>query len=218
MFRDPDGRCAGWHPHGTSVGLVIRSGVSAMRGGQEYEQLNDPPGREGRRGPPDASSVGRRGHRPGEGHRGRGRRRAEEGRRARVGHPLRHRQQAHPAADADRQPDRQSARHAARARGCCSPRTSTPCRSVPGRKPMRKGDRIVSDGTTALGGDNRTGCAVLVVAGRDAAEAQAAAPADHAAVHRARGERAARRPRTGPGGPGRGDDGLQRRRQASPPS
>ena len=26
----------------------------------------------------------------------------------------------------------------------------------------REGDRIVSDGTTALGGDNRTGCAVLV--------------------------------------------------------
>ncbi len=51
-------------------------------------------------------------------------------------------------------------------------------------------------------------------AGRDAAEAQAAAPADHAAVHRARGERAARRPRAGPGRPGRGDDVLQRRRQA----
>lgn len=31
-----------------------------------------------------------------------------------------------------------------------------------GAKPTRKGDRIVSDGTTALGGDNRTGCAVLV--------------------------------------------------------
>jgi tripeptide aminopeptidase len=31
-----------------------------------------------------------------------------------------------------------------------------------GAKPKRKGDRIVSDGTTALGGDNRTGCAVLV--------------------------------------------------------
>lgn len=28
--------------------------------------------------------------------------------------------------------------------------------------PTREGDRIVSDGTTALGGDNRTGCAVLV--------------------------------------------------------
>ena len=32
-----------------------------------------------------------------------------------------------------------------------------------GAKPRREGDRIVSDGTTALGGDNRTGCAVLVV-------------------------------------------------------
>lgn len=31
-----------------------------------------------------------------------------------------------------------------------------------GAKPMKKGDRIVSDGTTALGGDNGTGCAVLV--------------------------------------------------------
>jgi tripeptide aminopeptidase len=31
-----------------------------------------------------------------------------------------------------------------------------------GAKPKREGDRIVSDGTTALGGDNRSGCAVLV--------------------------------------------------------
>jgi tripeptide aminopeptidase len=31
-----------------------------------------------------------------------------------------------------------------------------------GAKPKREGDRIVSDATTALGGDNRTGCAVLV--------------------------------------------------------
>jgi len=31
-----------------------------------------------------------------------------------------------------------------------------------GVKPKREGDRISSDGTTALGGDNRTGCAVLV--------------------------------------------------------
>jgi tripeptide aminopeptidase len=31
-----------------------------------------------------------------------------------------------------------------------------------GAKAKREGDRIVSDGTTALGGDNRTGCAVLV--------------------------------------------------------
>ncbi len=31
-----------------------------------------------------------------------------------------------------------------------------------GAKVKREGDRIVSDGTTALGGDNRTGCAVLV--------------------------------------------------------
>lgn len=32
-----------------------------------------------------------------------------------------------------------------------------------GAKPMRQGDKIVTDGTTALGGDNRTGCAVLVM-------------------------------------------------------
>jgi tripeptide aminopeptidase len=31
-----------------------------------------------------------------------------------------------------------------------------------GAKPRREGERIVSDGTTALGGDDRTGCAVLV--------------------------------------------------------
>ena len=35
-----------------------------------------------------------------------------------------------------------------------------------GAKPKREGDRIVSDGTTALGGDNRTGCAVLVTIAR----------------------------------------------------
>src|SRR5215207_8862989 len=32
-----------------------------------------------------------------------------------------------------------------------------------GAKPRREGDRIVSDGTTALGGDARTGVALLVV-------------------------------------------------------
>lgn len=31
-----------------------------------------------------------------------------------------------------------------------------------GAKVKREGDKVVSDGTTALGGDNRTGCAVLV--------------------------------------------------------
>ena len=64
-----------------------------------------------------------------------------------------------------------------------------------GAKPLREGNRIVSDGTTALGGDNRTGCARPGHAGRDAAQAQAAAPADDAAVHGPRGERPARRPR-----------------------
>ena len=80
-----------------------------------------------------------------------------------------------------------------------------------GAKPRREGDRIVSDGTTALGGDNRTGCAVLVVAGRDAAQAQASPSADHAALHRARGERAARRARAGPEGARRRGDVHQRR-------
>src|SRR5947209_1616460 len=31
-----------------------------------------------------------------------------------------------------------------------------------GAKPIRKGNRISTDGTAALGGDNRTGCACLV--------------------------------------------------------
>jgi tripeptide aminopeptidase len=35
-----------------------------------------------------------------------------------------------------------------------------------GAKPRREGDRIVSDGTTALGGDNGTGCAVLIALAR----------------------------------------------------
>jgi tripeptide aminopeptidase len=35
-----------------------------------------------------------------------------------------------------------------------------------GAKPRREGDRIVTDGTTALGGDNGTGCAVLVALAR----------------------------------------------------
>ena len=83
-----------------------------------------------------------------------------------------------------------------------------------GAKPRREGDRIVSDGTTALGGDNRTGCALLVMPRRDADPPQAAAPAHHAAVHGARGKRPAWRARTGAGRPSRRGDGLQRRRAA----
>ena len=104
---------------------------------------------------------GGRGHRPGGGHRRGGIRRTEEGRRAGVRHPLRQCEQTHPAADADRQPDRRSARHAPGPRLLFATHLDT----VPlcaGAKPKREGDRIVSDGTTALGGDNRTGCAVLV--------------------------------------------------------
>ena len=67
-----------------------------------------------------------------------------------------------------------------------------------GAKPRREGDRIVSDGTTALGGDARTGVALLVVLAETLHQAQAAASADHPAVHRPRGERPARRARTEP--------------------
>ena len=69
--------------------------------------------------------------------------------------------QAHPAADRDGQSDRRAAWHAAGPRLLFSTHLDT----VPlcaGAKPKREGDRIISDGTTALGGDNRTGCAVLV--------------------------------------------------------
>ena len=83
-----------------------------------------------------------------------------------------------------------------------------------GAKPSREGDRIVSDGTTALGGDNRTGVRAARRARRDADQAQAAASADHAAVHGARGERPARRPRTQSGRPRRRRHVLQRRRPA----
>ena len=120
------------------------------------------PGRESRRRPSDAVPGGRRSHRPGEGHRRRGIRRIEEGRRAGVGHPFRHGEQAHSAADTDGQPDSSIFPALAPVRGCCSPPISTPCQLCAGAKPKREGDRIVSDGTTALGGDNRTGCAVLV--------------------------------------------------------
>ena len=65
-----------------------------------------------------------------------------------------------------------------------------------GAKPRREGDRIVSDGTTALGGDARTGVALLVVLAETLIKHKLAAPADHPAVHCARGERPARRPRT----------------------
>jgi tripeptide aminopeptidase len=45
-----------------------------------------------------------------------------------------------------------------------------------GAKPKREGDRIVSDGTTALGGDNRTGCAVLVTLAETLLERRLAHP------------------------------------------
>jgi len=63
-----------------------------------------------------------------------------------------------------------------------------------GAKPKREGNRIVSDGTTALGGDNRTRLRGACHTGRDAPEGQTTAPADHAPLYCARGERAAWRP------------------------
>ncbi|MFO1130685.1 MAG: hypothetical protein U1E16_01525 [Hyphomicrobiales bacterium] len=50
----------------------------------------------------------------------------------------------------------------AEGRTCCSPPISTPCRCAAVPKPKMEGRRIVSGSTTALGGDNRTGCGVLV--------------------------------------------------------
>ena len=47
--------------------------------------------------------------------------------------------------------------------GCCSQLIWTQCHLCAGAKPRKEGDRIVSDGTTALGGDARTGVALLVV-------------------------------------------------------
>ncbi len=83
-------------------------------------------------------------------------------RRARHCDPLRYGEPAHPLADADRQSRSSTCRARAPA-----PRMAfaTHLDTVPlcaGAKPKRQGGRIVGDGTTALGGDNRTGCAVLV--------------------------------------------------------
>ena len=81
-----------------------------------------------------------------------------------------------------------------------------------GAVPVRKGNRIVPKGETALGGDNRTGCAVLVTLAATLLKHEAAAPAADAAVHRPRGERPVRGPAPRPGGPGRAGDGVQLRR------
>ena len=72
-----------------------------------------------------------------------------------------------------------------------------------GAKPERQGRKIVNAANTALGGDNRTGCAVLVTPRGRTRPAEAAAPADHAAVHRARGIGPVRRPPSQPRRPRR---------------
>ncbi len=55
-----------------------------------------------------------------------------------------------------------------------------------GAKPVRKGDRVVNENSaSALGGDARSGCAVLITLAETLIKHAAAAPADHAAVHRA---------------------------------
>ena len=81
-----------------------------------------------------------------------------------------------------------------------------------GAKPKLQGKKIVNAATAALGGDNRTGCAVLVTLAAELLQHKPAAPAADAAVHRPRGERAVRRPAPRPDGPGRRGDGVQLRR------
>ncbi len=78
-----------------------------------------------------------------------------------------------------------------------------------GAKPKRQGKKIVNAAKTALGGDNRTGCAVLVTLAAELLRHKLDHPAADAAVHGARGERAVRRPPRDAGRPRR------RRRWAS---
>ena len=49
-----------------------------------------------------------------------------------------------------------------------------------GAKPADQGRKIVNTVKTALGGDNRTGCAVLVTLAAELARAEARPSADHA--------------------------------------
>ena len=59
-----------------------------------------------------------------------------------------------------------------------------------GARPKLKGRKIVNEAKTALGGDNRCGCGVLVTLAAELGKAEPRSSADHAAVLRARGERA----------------------------
>ena len=63
-----------------------------------------------------------------------------------------------------------------------------------GAKPKLTGRKIVNEAKTALGGDNRAGCGVLVTLAAELAKQDARSSADHASVLRARGERALGRP------------------------
>ncbi len=59
-----------------------------------------------------------------------------------------------------------------------------------GAQPKRAGRKIVNQAKTALGGDNRCGCGVLVTLAAELAKHQTRSSADYALVLRARGERA----------------------------
>ena len=81
-----------------------------------------------------------------------------------------------------------------------------------GAKPKRQGKKIVNAAKAALGGDNRTGCAVLVTLAAELLRQKPDHPAADTALHGARGERAVGRQACTPGGPRRRQDGLQLRR------
>ena len=120
------------------------------------------PGREGRRGPPDEVPVGGRGHRPGE----RPSPRPCRDELKKVGVPASairfdnvHKRIPLPTQTGNLIVELPGTRPGPRLLFATHLDTVPLCA---GAKPKREGDRIVSDGTTALGGDNRTGCAVLV--------------------------------------------------------
>jgi tripeptide aminopeptidase len=85
-----------------------------------------------------------------------------------------------------------------------------------GAKPVRSDRRITNAANTALGGDNRTGCAVLVTLAAELVRQKL--PAPDPPVHGPRGERPVRREARQPGGPAarrRGPaHGVQLRRPA----
>ena len=78
-----------------------------------------------------------------------------------------------------------------------------------GARPKRQGRKIVNEAKTALGGDNRTGCAVLVTLAAELAKHKLDHPPLDAHVLRARGKRAVGRAAREPGRSRPGQDGLQ---------